>query len=110
MAIPHAKSGEIINIQPLGATLRAHQTQVLIKTDNLEVLRLILPQDKEVPIHSAPGRITVQCLEGKVAFTALRGTADLEAGQLVYLEPGEPHSLLAHEDSSLLVTLLLKKV
>jgi quercetin dioxygenase-like cupin family protein len=109
MAIPHAESGEVVDVQPLAAALRDHQTRVLIKTDDLEVLRLVLPQGKEIPIHSAPGRITVHCLEGRVAFTALRGTTDLEPGQLLYLEPGEPHSLLAHEDSSVLVTLVLPK-
>lgn len=107
MAVPHAKSGEVVDVQPLGATLRDHQTRALIKTPDLEVLRLIMPQGKEIPIHRAPGRITVQCLEGRVAFTALSGTVDLEAGQLLYLEPDEPHSLLAHENSSLLVTLVL---
>ena len=107
MAIHHARSGEVLEVGPLGAKLAEHQTHALIKTPDLEVLRLIMPQGKEIPIHRAPGRITVQCLEGRVAFTALGGTVDLEAGQLLYLEPDEPHSLLAHEDSSLLVTLVL---
>jgi quercetin dioxygenase-like cupin family protein len=107
MAIPHARPGEVIDVQPLGATLREQQTRALVKGDGLEVLRLVLTRDKEIPIHSAPGPITVQCLEGRVAFTALRGTVELQAGQMLFLSPGEPHSLLAYEDSSLLVTLAL---
>ncbi len=109
MAIPHAQSGEVIDVQPLGAALRDYRTRTLIKTEDLEVLWLVLPEGKEIPVHSAPGRITVHCVEGRVAFTAIRGTADLSPGQLLYLEPREPHSLLAHEDSSLLVTLVLPK-
>lgn len=109
MATHHAQSGEVVDVGPLGATLRDQQTRALIKTRDLEVMRLIMPQGKEIPIHRAPGRITVHCLEGRVAFTALGGTVDLEPGQLLYLEPEEPHSLLAHEDASLLVTLVLPK-
>lgn len=109
MATHHAESGEVVNVAPLGSTLRDHQTRALIKTGQLEVLRLIMAQGKELPTHRAPGPITVHCLEGRVAFTALHGTVDLEPGQLLYLEAGEPHALLAHEDSSLLVTLLLPK-
>ncbi|MGC1276252.1 MAG: cupin domain-containing protein [Planctomycetaceae bacterium] len=107
MATHHAQSGEVVDVGPLGSTLRDHQTRALIKTEDLEVLRMIMPQGKELPTHRAPGRITVHCLEGRVAFTALHGTVDLEPGQLLYLEPEEPHSLLAHEDSSLLVTMML---
>lgn len=107
MAIHHARSGEVIEVGPLGASVAEHQTHALIKTHKLEVLRLVMPQGKEIPIHRAPGHITVHCLEGRVAFTALGGTVDLVAGQMLYLEPEEPHSLLAHEDASLLVTMVL---
>lgn len=107
MAIHHAQSGEVVDVGPLGEALRDYQTHAVIKTPDLEVLRLVMPQGKEFPVHRAPGRITVHCVEGRVAFTALRGTVDLVAGQLLYLEPEEPHSLLAHEDSSLLVTMVL---
>ncbi len=109
MAVAHAASGEVVDVRPYGAEFGDRRTQALIKTAELEVLRLVLPRGKEIPVHSAPGRITVHCLEGRVAFTALRGTVDLERGQMLYLEPGEPHALLAHEDSSLLVTLVLPK-
>ncbi len=107
MAIHHAQSGEVVDVSPLGDSLQDLKTHVLIKTQDLQVLRLVMPQGKEIPIHRAPGRITVHCLEGRVAFTALRGTMELVGGQLLYLEPEEPHSLLAHENSSLLVTLVL---
>ena len=109
MAIPHAASGDVVDVGPLGPRLRGEKTRVLVKAEGLEVLRLVLPEGKEIPAHSAPGPITVHCLEGRVAFTALRGTVDLGPGQLLYLEPGEPHALLAYEDSSLLVTMVLPR-
>ena len=73
-------------------------------------LRKLFPAGKDIPLHKAPGEITVQCLEGRVAFTAAGQTHELAAGQLLYLTAAEPHALKAIEDSSLLVTLLLGKI
>jgi quercetin dioxygenase-like cupin family protein len=50
----------------------------------------------------------VQCLEGKIAFTALGKTEELAAGQMLYLTAGEPHSVKCIEDASFLLTILLK--
>ena len=109
MAIPHAKSAEIVDVHPLGATLAAAVTRTLVKTKVIEVIRLVLPAGKEIPTHKAPNEITVQCLEGRVAFTTEGKTQELISGQLLYLAAGEPHAVLAVEGSSLLVTLLLAK-
>lgn len=108
MAIPHAQPGEIIQL-PLGPVLTSSKTTPLVKTADLELIRLVLPAGKEIPTHKAAGEITVQCLEGRVAFTAGGQTQELTAGQLLYLSAGEPHSVKSLEDSSLLVTLLLGK-
>ena len=107
MSIQHAQSGEIISL-PLGAALASSKTTTLVKTADLEVIRLVLPLDKEIPSHNAPGEITVQCLEGRVAFTAHGRTQELTTGQMLYLAASEPHALKAVEDSTMLVTLLLK--
>ena len=106
MSIQHAKPGEVIPL-PLGVALASSKTMTLAKTADLELIRLVLSAGKEVPTHKAPGEITVQCLEGRVAFTAAGKTQELTAGQLLYLAAGEPHAVKVIEDSSLLVTLLL---
>jgi len=59
--------------------------------------------------HAKPGEVVVHCLEGRVAFTAFGRTQDLEAGKLLYLPTGEPHSVRGIEDASLLLTILLPK-
>ena len=107
MSIQHAVPGEII--QPLRAALGSSKSTTLVKTADLELIRLVLPAGKDIPLHKAPGEITVQCLEGRVAFTAEGKTQELTAGQLLYLTAGEPHAVKGIEDSSLLVTLLLPK-
>ncbi|HEY8504892.1 MAG TPA: cupin domain-containing protein [Gemmataceae bacterium] len=109
MAIPHAKPGELVDVRPLGSALASAQTRTLVRGEQVEVIRLVVPAGKEIEEHKAKGEITVQCLEGKVGFTALGRTQQLEAGTLLYLPTGEPHSLKGIEDASLLLTILLPK-
>jgi quercetin dioxygenase-like cupin family protein len=106
MAIPHAKSGEVISIRPLGTDLAHARTATLVKTEAFEIIRLAA--GKDIPDHRAPGEITVQCLEGRVTFTAEGKSQALEAGQLLYLGKSIPHSLHGVEDASVLVTILLR--
>ena len=107
MALAHAQPGEVVEVRPLGAALANKTTETLIKTKTLEVIRLVVPAGKEIATHKAKGEITVQCLEGKIAFTACGQTHELEAGQMLYLSTGEPHSLRGIEAGSLLLTILL---
>ncbi len=109
MSIPHAKPGEMIDVRPLGSALASAQTRTLVKASQLEVIRLIVPAGKEIAEHRAKGEITVQCLEGRVAFTAAGITHNLDAGHLLYLPTGEAHSLKGVTDASLLLTVLLPK-
>ena len=106
MAISHAQAGEVIDIRPLADKLSQTKTHTLLKTEQLEVLRLVLPAGKIIAEHKAPSDITVQCLEGSVKFTAPGGIQTLQAGHMLYLTAAEPHALEAVSDSSLLVTLM----
>ncbi|AMV36829.1 cupin domain-containing protein [Planctomyces sp. SH-PL62] len=105
MAIPHAHPGEVVDVRPLGPALVNAITTALIKTEALEVIRLVVPKGKEISAHSTPGAITLQCIEGRIAFTSGGTQRELDAGQLLYLEGGRPHSVLGIEDASLLLTI-----
>jgi quercetin dioxygenase-like cupin family protein len=107
MAIPHAKPGEVVDVRPLGPALASAQTRALVRAGQVEVIRLVVPAGKDIKEHRAKGELLVQCLEGKVAFTALGKTQTLEAGQLLYLPTGEPHTVKGVADASLLLTVLL---
>ena len=76
----------------------------LIKSDHLTVVRLEVPAGKQIPPHHAKGDITVHCLKGSIEFTAGEITRSLSSGQLILLAGKETHSLVAIEDSTLLVT------
>lgn len=108
MAIPHANPAEVINVRPLGAALTNTKSYTLLKSGHVEVVRVTMAAGKEIAEHQAPGEITVQCVEGKIAFTALGKTCELEAGQMLYLNAGEPHAVKCIADASFLLTILLK--
>ncbi len=93
MAVPHAKPGEVLDVRPLGSALASAQTKALVRAEQVEVIRLIVPAGKEIEEHRAKGEIVVQCLEGRVAFSAFGKTQNLEAGKLLYLPTGEPHTV-----------------
>jgi quercetin dioxygenase-like cupin family protein len=109
LAIPHAKAGDLIDVRPLGSALLSSQITTLVRADQVEVIRLVVPKSKEIAERRAKGEITLLCLEGKVAFTAFGKTHNLEAGKLLYLPTGEPHSVKGIENASLLLTILLPK-
>ena len=108
MALAHPNPNEVIDLSPLGPLLPDHKTYTLFKSEQLEVLRLVLPAGKVIAEHRAPGEITVQCLEGAVEFEVHGEARELRAGHMLYVAAREPHALKAIEDSSVLVTIQLK--
>ena len=108
MALPHAESGQIIDIAPLGNRLRSSVSTALFKAEDLEVMRLVLLAGKEIPPHKVSGELTIQCIEGVVEVSS-REPRLLEAGKMLYLRGDEVHSLRAVEDASVLLTLFLDR-
>lgn len=107
MAQPHAALGEIVDLRPLGLALADHVTTAIIKSVQLELVRLVLPSGKAMREHRVAGEITVQCIEGLIEFTTPRVVHRLAAGELIHLAAGEPHSLRALADSTALLTICL---
>ena len=109
MAITHAAPGQLVDVQPLGDQLSESRNVALFKTDELEVIRLVMPTGKAMPSHAVNGHIMIHCLEGAINLTAGGQTRPMKAGQLVWLEGGVSHALEAVQDSSLLLTIVLRK-
>jgi len=108
MAIPHASSGEPVDVRPLGAALADTRNSALFKGRDLKVMRLVVPVGKPVPVHEVPGEVTLQCLEGRIDVVVDGRHRTLAAGDLLYLAGGVSHGLAAHEDASVLVTIALR--
>jgi quercetin dioxygenase-like cupin family protein len=107
MAIPHAAPGEVIELRPQGPTIDSDQTRTLFKTGSLEVIRLVLHQGKHIATHIAPGELTLQCLTGQATIGLTDRSCDLAAGTILYLAAGQPHSVQATDDTTLLLTIAL---
>ena len=106
MAIHHAKSGEVVDLRPLEASLKQAQTTAIVKCKTFEAARLIVHAGTEIPPHQVPGPIMLHCLEGHVLLGLPHATLELTGGHWIYLEGGVRHSLQGIEDSSLLLTVL----
>jgi len=106
--LPHAAPGELIDVRPLGDQLPHSSSIALVRSADLEVMRLVLPADKSTPEHHVPGEITLLCLEGTVELQAHDKTQILQAGRMVYLAGNTPYALRALENSLVLMTMLRK--
>lgn len=100
--------GELIDVAPLGDKLVDTAPIALARTDDFEVMRLVLPKGKTIPQHTVEGELTLQCIEGAVDVQALDRTLTMQAGQMIYLYENTPYALSAREDASLLMTVLRK--
>lgn len=108
MALPHANLLDVINVTPLGPSLRHAVSTSLIKTRRIQLLHLVLPAHHDVPQHHLADECSIHCLEGEIEVVMPGGIRHLRAGNLVVLPAGEPYSLRARRDSGVLMTLLLQ--
>ena len=108
MALTHLAAGQPIDIVPLASDLATTPSMALFKTAELEVIRLVLLAGKSMPPHKVAGALTLQCLEGILEVTVDGTPCTLRANQLMYLPGDAMHGLLAHEDASALLTIVLR--
>ncbi|WMD21796.1 cupin domain-containing protein [Achromobacter seleniivolatilans] len=109
MALQHASPGQVIALSPYGSQIATAKSIALFKSEDLEVMRLVLLAGKEMPSHRVAGEITIQCIEGSVEVTAENATHVLRPGHLLYLSGHSLHAVVALEDASILVTVVLKR-
>lgn len=104
----HPAPGEPIDVRPLGDRLADAASIALVRTDDFEVMRLVLPEGKSIPAHSMAGELTLQCLEGALEIEALGRSRTLQAGQMLYLDGNTPYALFAPGNASVLMTVVRK--
>ena len=108
MALAHAIPGEVVRIAPLGTQIPATRTSALLKSQQLEVVRVVLAQGQHMREHRAPGEITLLCIEGQVRIAlGSDGERVMTTGDFLHLPAHAPHALEAEQDCSLLVTMCL---
>lgn len=77
----------------------------LFKSDTLRLVLTALHAGATMKTHTAPGVISVQVLEGRLAFDTAQQSTALAAGQLLVLQAGIPHSVMALEEAVFLLSL-----
>ncbi len=107
MSAAHARSGDLLEIEPDGATHGLTGAVALVRDERLEVMRWVLPAGRSVPEHLGYGPATIQCVRGAVTLRLDGGERLLRSREVVYLAAGERHALEALADSVLLVTMVL---
>ncbi len=78
----------------------------LFKSNGLRLVLIALHKDAEMAKHSAKGMITVQVMEGLIRFSTDEQSVELSTGKMIVLHEGIPHSVLAIEESTFLLTLI----
>lgn len=85
----------------------AKPTRTLAQGPGWRILLVDLRNGGELPTHSAPGAITVHCLEGHADFAVKGELTPLHAGDLLCVEAHVPHAVKAPGGAVLLVHLTL---
>ena len=108
MATHHASPGEIVDLATWAQDVPNEKTKVIAKTDEMELVRIVLLAGKEFADHKVSGACVIHCITGEIECPAMGATNALTSGQLLYLMPGEPHSVKAIVDSVVLLTIIFK--
>lgn len=82
-------------------------TITVYKSELMRIVLMGLRKDAEIKPHKANGVISVQVIAGKIQFITEQQTVSLAQGQMIALEPGITHSLIAQEDSFVLLTMAM---
>ncbi|MDQ2712124.1 MAG: cupin domain-containing protein [Acidobacteriota bacterium] len=88
-----------------GGTAGLGRTTMLLRENGLRTLLLHLKAGEQIPEHQTRGAITVHCLKGEAIFQSGDERVQLRPALLFSLAPGTPHSVVAQQDTLLLVTI-----
>ena len=106
MALHHARPGELVDLGKWPDALDDEQSHTLISNDIVQLSRVILKKGKQLPEHTVPAPVIIQCVSGLLELRTTRATQSIGPGQLVYLLADDPHSIEGLEDSLVLLTIL----
>ena len=84
----------------------AKPRRVLASGPGWKILLLDLRNGGEIPVHSAPGPITVHCLQGQADFAIDGDLRTLHPGDIQTVEANVPHAVKAPQGAVLLVHIL----
>lgn len=81
----------------------------VFKTNGLSIVLIALRQNAEMIKYKADGLMSVQILAGEIKFTTNHNCNNFKTGQMVVLHNSIEHSILAIEETVLLLTVTTSK-
>ncbi|MBN9491647.1 MAG: cupin [Alphaproteobacteria bacterium] len=109
MAQQHAKAGEIVDLRPHGDKLADARTVAIVKAKRFEAVRLIVKAGAYIAPHQVAGNVMLHCLEGQIVLVTSPTHKELSAGDWLYLNSREVHSIKGLQNSALLLTILFEE-
>jgi quercetin dioxygenase-like cupin family protein len=92
---------------PAASPRQGPRARTLLKDGPLRVTLIRLGPGGEIAEHSAEGPITLQALDGSIAFTVAGGRYDVGPGQLLSAAAGIRHAVSSEGGATLLLTVAL---
>lgn len=93
--------GDEIDVQP-GATV----TTVIEKGGPLRLVLFAFDEGEELTEHTASVPVVLQIISGSVTVGASGAAHRLTSDDWLYLEASEPHTVVAHEPTKMLLTMI----
>lgn len=106
MSQGHIQSGEVVNLETLREEMDVDASYALVKTDDMEVIRMAVQKGKTIDEHHISGEMTVQCLRGDILFMVDGEAKELTQNDWLYLQKKQNFSYSVKKDTILLVTIL----
>jgi uncharacterized protein (DUF2249 family)/mannose-6-phosphate isomerase-like protein (cupin superfamily) len=96
-----------MHIHDLGKLIEFDETKfikkVLTNRPGYRLLLLNLRKGQNVPEHAVKEVVTAYAIGGRITFFERDTPYELNAGEVLFIEGGVPHALMAHENSTLLI-------
>lgn len=92
----------------LNFTTKGPKISVLLETENTKEIRILLGKNQEMKEHQTPFPICVEVFSGKIEFGVHGEHIVLGSGQLISLDGGVPHNLIAIDNSIIRLSLSKK--
>ncbi len=105
MALKHANPLDVVDLDKPARPDGEECSVSLLRTGRLQLLRIVLKAGEVKQQHFIDDEFTIQCLKGEASIDTPDRGCRLPAGHLVVIPAGEPYTMMAHTDATLLVTL-----
>jgi quercetin dioxygenase-like cupin family protein len=116
---PYAHAGQALTFDVVTELEQLRQEQVWLRSDHnartlykdhdLRIVLIAMKAASRLDEHNVAGRLSIQCLSGRLRLRVPRQEIDLPAGRLTALDFAVHYEIIAEEESALLLTVVYSK-